>query len=83
MKNILQYVFAAFCIIFLVGSGMASRGGGFYADRQTGVYHVDTHDEAQSVDETNKVIFNTPEEAEKAGYKPCEICNPSGKKGMQ
>ena len=83
MKKIARYMFAAFFIILLAGSGMASRGGGFYADRQTGIYHVDTHDEAQSVDETNRVTFNTSEEAEKAGYKPCEICNPFGKKGMQ
>lgn len=82
MKNIPQCAFIILFIFLIAGSGMASRGGGFYADRQTGVYHADTHDETQFVDETNRVTFDTPEEAEAAGYKPCGICcNPSGKKG--
>ena len=82
-KLVVALLWSVPVLILLAGSGMASRGGGFYADQKTGLYHTDKHDEAQPADETNTVIFNTPEEAEKAGYKPCEICNPSGKKGMQ
>lgn len=84
MKKILQFTLIILFVFSIAGSSLASRGGGFYADRKTGIYHADTHDKAQSVDETSRVTFDTPEEAEAAGYKPCGICcNPSEKKGNQ
>ena len=72
MRKILQCAFVILFMLLIAGAGMASRGGGFYADQQTGIYHVNTRDEAQPADKTDKVIFNPPEEAEKAGYKPGE-----------
>jgi len=76
MKKISQYVFIAIFIFSITGLSLA-RGGGFYADRQIGVYHMYGHDEAQPVDEKNLVTFNTREDAEEAGYKPCEACFPN------
>ena len=40
------------------------------------LYHKSTCEWAQKIKESNKVVFKTKEEAEAAGYVPCDTCKP-------
>ena len=44
------------------------------ADKQGKVYYAEGCQPAQAIKETNRVIFKSVEEAEKAGYKPAKDC---------
>ncbi len=39
-------------------------------------YHLPTCKKARRIQERNRVLFNTAEEAVKAGYLPCGVCKP-------
>lgn len=49
------------------------------ASKNSDKYHLESCATAQKIDAANKIIFSTPEEAVKAGYSPCKICNPPAK----
>jgi len=44
------------------------------ADRQAKVYYTESCQPAKEISETNRVVFKTVEDAEKAGYKPAKGC---------
>ena len=50
------------------------------AERGNDVYHRSSCIYVQKIDDKDAIHFNTPEEAEHAGLRPCEECIPSGKK---
>jgi len=39
-------------------------------------YHYPDCEWAQKIKPENEVWFSSPEEAQKAGYKPCKVCTP-------
>jgi outer membrane biogenesis lipoprotein LolB len=39
-------------------------------------YHYPDCEWAQKIKPENEVWFSSPEEARKAGYKPCKVCSP-------
>jgi hypothetical protein len=52
-----------------------SQGGGFYIASKTGSkYHFPWCSGAKRIKDGNKIIFNTLEEARKAGYTPAGNC---------
>ena len=53
------------------------------AERGSDVYHRPSCIYVQKTDEKNLIHFNTPEEAEEAGLRPCKECIPSGKKSSE
>ncbi|MBF0479117.1 MAG: hypothetical protein HQL26_06505 [Candidatus Omnitrophica bacterium] len=61
----------------LVFCGLARADeAGFVASKKSTVYHLPACVMVKQITPDNKVTFNTPEEAIKAGYKPCQKCNP-------
>jgi hypothetical protein len=48
----------------------------FVASRSSSVYHRPDCRWAQNISEENRVWYNTREEAEQAGKRPCKTCNP-------
>lgn len=49
----------------------------FWASKESNKYHYPSCKWAQKVNPSNLIKFNNPEEALKAGYVPCKVCNPS------
>jgi len=39
-------------------------------------YHLPTCNQVRGLQEQNRIVFNTADEAVKAGYVPCGICRP-------
>lgn len=39
-------------------------------------YHYEDCEWAKKIKPENQIWFSSPEEAWKAGYKPCKVCNP-------
>ena len=48
----------------------------FWASKNSDKYHQPSCKWAQKINPGNLVKFKTPEEAIKAGYKPCKVCQP-------
>lgn len=50
--------------------------GNYVASKNSTKYHILTCSSASKITETNKIWFDTAEEAAAAGYTPCNICQP-------
>ena len=48
----------------------------FWGSKESNKYHYPECQWAQKINPANRVIFNSPEEALRAGYVPCKVCNP-------
>jgi methylphosphotriester-DNA--protein-cysteine methyltransferase len=51
----------------------------FVASKDSNRYHTVDCGMVKYIKPENKICFNTPEEAKKAGYAPCSLCNPNEK----
>ena len=52
-------------------------GAEYWGSKQSNKYHLPTCKWAQKIKRENLVVFHSPEEAEKAGYRPCRVCRPT------
>jgi len=67
------------CVI-LTFCGMAITGDQtFVGSKNSDKYHYTWCRWAQKIKSSNRVVFNSPEEAIGAGYTPCKVCNPPTK----
>lgn len=66
-------IIALFIIFAFVGNAI---GAEFWGSKNSNKYHYPTCKWAQKIKPQNLVKFNSPEEAIKAGYIPCKVCNP-------
>ncbi len=64
----------AIALIFLLAS--AVQAAEFWASRKSNKYHYPSCQWAQRIKPQNLIIFNSPEEAIRAGYVPCKVCRP-------
>lgn len=72
-------------VIFLVAVFAAmgqARGERFIADRSSGIYHLESCNGACVVKDEDRLTFEAPEDAVKAGFKPCIMCYPPVKAGL-
>ena len=77
VKKVLAFLVIGFLIL---SSGIViADQGKLVASKNSDKYHLDTCATAKKIDAANKITFNTPEEAVKAGYSPCKVCNPPTK----
>ena len=53
----------------------------FWGSAKSDKYHYPSCRWAEKIDAKNMVRFNSPEEAIKAGYKPCKVCVPPRSSG--
>jgi methylphosphotriester-DNA--protein-cysteine methyltransferase len=63
-------------IIFLLLFIPCALSAEFWASKKSNRYHYPDCKWAQRIKPENLVKFKTPEEAVKAGYKPCKVCKP-------
>jgi len=54
----------------------ASGRGRYIANKRTLIFHRPTCPYARKIASPNRLFFNSPIEAMKAGYRPCRECNP-------
>ncbi|MGE5582361.1 MAG: thermonuclease family protein [Bacillota bacterium] len=52
------------------------QSGLYLGSAKGSTYHYQTCKWAQKIKPGNKIWFNSKDEAEKSGYKPCKACNP-------
>lgn len=71
-KAALITIILSFIFVF-VSSTMSVE---FWASKHSNKYHYPTCKWAQKIKPENLIIFNSPEEAIKAGYVPCKVCKP-------
>jgi len=57
--------------------------GEFYGSSHSHKYHYPGCRWARKIKPSNLVIFTSPEQAVKAGYKPCKICAPPLHSGVR
>ena len=76
-KKIRSYMIAG--LIVFIPLTLYSADHHYVASRFSIKYHLPTCNRALRIDERNKVIFNTAEEAIRAGYLPCGMCKPPTK----
>ncbi len=67
-------VAVAIAFIFLLA--FAVQAAEFWASRKSNKYHYPSCQWAQRIKPQNLIIFNSPEEAIRAGYVPCKVCSP-------
>jgi hypothetical protein len=60
-------------LVFFAASALSAE---FLGSKNSNKYHYPTCRWAQKIKPSNLVKFSTPEEAVKAGYVPCKVCNP-------
>ncbi len=70
MKKLLFLLF--FLLVFIP----YALGAEFWASKGSDKYHYPDCEWAQKVKQSNLIIFGSPEEAQRAGYIPCRVCNP-------
>ena len=78
MKKVLSAILIGAFVFAAFGTAKADDNG-FVASKNSDKYHLPACSMAKKIDAANKVVFKTPEEAIKAGYSPCKICNPPTK----
>lgn len=61
-----------FLLILLSNTALAEYWGSKKSDK----FHYPSCNWAQKIKPENKIIFTTREEALKAGYVPCKVCQP-------
>lgn len=54
----------------------AILAGEFWGSKNSNKYHYPDCKWAQKINPKNLIRFNSPEEAQKAGYIPCKVCRP-------
>ncbi len=53
-----------------------SQAGEFWGSKNSNKYHYPDCKWAQKIKPSNLIKFDSPEEAQKAGYIPCKVCRP-------
>ncbi|MGB9903488.1 MAG: Ada metal-binding domain-containing protein [Desulfotomaculales bacterium] len=53
-----------------------SQSKKFVGSINSNVYHYSSCQWAKKISPKNQIWFSSPEEAKKAGYKPCKVCRP-------
>lgn len=62
--------------IFLLLFVPITLAGEFWGSKNSNKYHYPDCRWAQKIKPSNLIKFNSPEEAQKAGYIPCKVCKP-------
>jgi len=66
-------ILIAIFILFFASNTLSAQ---FWASMNSIKYHYPSCKWAQKISKRNLIIFNSPEEAIKAGYVPCKVCKP-------
>ena len=74
-KKIKFYIFFG-CLLVFMPLALSAGDYNYVASRFSIKYHLPTCKQIRGLQEQNRVGFNTPEEAVKAGYVPCGVCKP-------
>ena len=72
MKRILVVLF------LLLAFAPVTMSAEFWGSKNSNKYHNPSCQWVQNISLYNRVKFNSPEAAQKAGYVPCKVCKPHG-----
>ena len=71
-KSIIIFITVIFVLLFALSAMTAE----FWASRESNKYHYPTCRYAERIKPENLIIFDSPKEAQEAGYVPCKVCKP-------
>lgn len=77
MKRAVLVAMAVFMFATLAFSGE------FYASKHSNKYHYPGCRWARKIKPSNLIVFPSPEQAVKAGYRPCKVCMPPLRSGVK
>lgn len=71
-----KYIFLISAIILAVVFASVTMAEEFWTSKKSNKYHYPSCQWAQKIAAHNLIKFNSPEEAQSAGYVPCKVCKP-------
>jgi len=74
-KKIKLYVIVS-CLVIIFPLIVYSGDYQYVASKFSAKYHLPTCKQAQRIQERNRILFKSAEEAVRAGYLPCGVCKP-------
>ena len=74
-KRLILTAFLGFSFISLAHAAAVDPAA-YVASKEGVNFHKPSCGLVVNITPENKIIFKTKEEAQKAGYKPCGVCNP-------
>lgn len=77
-KKLVVGTLLGICLLSFSGI-VQSEGTVYVGSKNSTKYHYTWCKWAMKINPQNKVVFNSPEEAIKAGYVPCKVCRPPTK----
>jgi len=76
VKKLLAGLLLGVCLMSFSGVGLSQESKAYVGSRNSNKYHYTWCKWAQKVKPSNKVVFNSAQEAIQAGYIPCKVCKP-------
>lgn len=73
-KRLRPLLLAIFLLSLIVPPALAAE---YWASQKSNKYHYPSCSSAKKIKPENLIKFQSPEEAQKAGYVPCKICRPA------
>ena len=74
-KKIKTYMIVI-CLVAIIPLTVYSGDYQYVASKFSVKYHLPTCKQALRIHERNRIMFNTAQEAVRAGYLPCGVCKP-------
>lgn len=72
MKNIKRIVSLTLLFVF----ALTALAFAYVGNARSGIFHYDNCRYVYRMNDSNKVYFDTREEAIDEGYRPCKVCTP-------
>jgi len=75
-KKLLAGLVVGICLMSFSGVGLSQESKVYVGSKNSTKYHYTWCKWAQKINPNNKVVFNSAQEAQAAGYIPCKVCKP-------
>ena len=76
LKKLLAGLVIGVCLMSFSGLGLSQEAKVYVGSKNSTKYHYTWCKWAQKINPGNKVVFNSAQEAQAAGYIPCKVCKP-------
>lgn len=75
-KKLLAGLVVSLCLMSFSSVGLSQESKVYVGSKNSTKYHYTWCKWAQKINPNNKVVFNSAQEAQSAGYIPCKVCKP-------
>lgn len=72
MKNVKRVISLTLLFVF----ALAAMAFAYIGNTRSGIFHYDSCQYVYRMNDSNKVYFDSREDAVDAGYRPCRVCRP-------